>query len=260
VGDVPGLEGCDGAIVVTIEMEHTRAGCRGRAGLEPRLESHRRELRRHCQRMLGSAFEADDAVQETLVRAWRRYEQFDGRASLRSWLYRIATNVCLDMLRGRQRQARPMDLAPGRSDPGPGAVREPMQPVTSGRGEPPQGDPADLVASREAVRDAFVVALRRLPSRQRAVLILREVLRWRADEVAELLDCTTASVNSALQRARAALAAEAEATEGSGPRSAGGDVDWRLLARYVDAFERSDVQSLVSLLRLDHHGRAETAA
>jgi RNA polymerase sigma-70 factor (ECF subfamily) len=211
--------------------------------------------------MLGSGFEAEDAVQETLVRAWRGYDRFDGRSSLRSWLYRIATNVCLDMLRGPQRRARPMDLGPSVSDtePRPGLALvgcAPGESVADVRGLPVSGDPAELVASREAVRQAFVVALQSLPPRQRAVLILRDVLRWRTDEVAELLGSTETSVKSALQRARATLAGNAEAAAGAEPGTEpDDDTQRRMLARYVDAFERTDVDSLVSLLRLDHLGR-----
>ena len=209
--------------------------------------------------MLGSGFEAEDAVQETLVRAWRSYDRFDGRSSLRSWLYRIATNVCLDMLRGPQRRARPMDLGPSCA-----LYAEPRrglelvggtrgETVADARGVPVSGDPADEVASRESVRQAFVVALQSLPPRQRAVLILREVLRWRTDEVAELLGSTETSVKSALQRARTTLAGNADA---AAPEP--DDETHRImLARYVDAFERTDIQSLVSLLRLDHLGRDE---
>jgi RNA polymerase sigma-70 factor (ECF subfamily) len=239
-----------------------RAGRPGHTRREPgelghRLDGHRRELRSHCRRMLGSGFEAEDAVQETLVRAWRSYDRFDGRSSLRSWLYRIATNVCLDMLRGPQRRARPMDLGPSSAgaEPRPGlalvgGTRD--ETVADARGVPVSGDPADLVASRESVRQAFVVALQSLPARQRAVLILREVLRWRTDEVAELLGSTETSVKSALQRARATLAGNAEAAGGTEPDD---DTQRRMLARYVDAFERTDMESLVSLLRLDHLGQ-----
>jgi RNA polymerase sigma-70 factor (ECF subfamily) len=228
--------------------------------LGPRLDGHRRELRSHCRRMLGSGFEAEDAVQETLVRAWRSYDRFDGRSSLRSWLYRIATNVCLDMLRGPQRRARPMDLGPSAA----GAEHHPGLALLGGarsdivadaRGGPVSGDPADTVASRESVRQAFVVALQSLPPRQRAVLILRDVLRWRTDEVAELLGSTETSVKSALQRARATLAGNADAALGEAGTEPDDDTQRRMLARYVDAFERTDVQSLVSLLRLDHLGR-----
>ncbi len=200
--------------------------------------------------MLGSGFEAEDAVQETMVRAWQHLDQFEGRSALRSWLYRIATNVCLDMLRGPQRRARPMDLgpsAPADSPLGPVVPEHAwVQPVADARVLPSDGDPAELAASRESVRLAFVAALQHLPPRQRAVLILREVLRWHADEVAELLDTSVASVNSALQRARATLATR-ELDDSAGPIQVEPE-QRELLARYVDAFERYDVSSLVKLL------------
>jgi RNA polymerase sigma-70 factor, ECF subfamily len=216
------------------------------------LDQYRRELTGYCYRMLGSGFEAEDAVQETMVRAWRAIDGFEGRSAVRSWLYRIATNVCLDMLRSRQRRARPMDLGP--SSTADSSLGAPLpeatwiQPIPDDRVLPEDGDPAELAATRETIRLAFVTALQHLPPRQRAVLILREVLRWRATEVAELLDTTVASVNSALQRARATLASrDVEATAPSVP-----DADQQeLIARYVDAFERYDVTELVKLLHDD---------
>ena len=183
-----------------------------RSELDSRLEEHRRELAGYCYRMLGSTFETDDAVQETMVRAWRALDRFDGRSSLRTWLYRIATNVCLDMLNGRNRRALPMDFGPA-SPPVASSLGEPraesvwIQPMPDSGVLPSNGDPADLAIERDSIRLAFVAALQHLPARQRAVLILREVLRWSAIEVAELLDGTVASVNSALQRARATIAA-----------------------------------------------------
>ena len=219
-------------------------------GLEE-IERYRRELTGYCYRMLGSAFDADDAVQETMVRAWRAIDGFEGRSALRSWLYRIATNVCLDQLRGQQRRARPMDFGPAgtsesfRGDSLPNHAW--VEPIPDARMAPADGDPDDVAASRETIRLAFVTALQYLPARQRAVLILREVLRWQASEVAELLDTSVASVNSALQRARATLAARG----GAGDPPAVDAEQQVLLARYVDAFERYDIESLVSLLHDD---------
>ena len=216
------------------------------------LEPFRRELTGYCYRMLGSVFEADDAVQETMVRAWKNADSFEGRSSLRSWLYRIATNACLDMLRGRQRRALAMDLGPaGSADSFAGATRPEhawVTPIPDGR-VVPDDDPAALAESRETIRLAFVTALQHLPARQRAVLILRDVLRWQATEVAELLDTSVASVNSALQRARATLASrDLDADRAGGPVDADQEA---LLARYVEAFERYDIGALVALLRDD---------
>jgi RNA polymerase sigma-70 factor (ECF subfamily) len=220
--------------------------------IELELEGHRRDLTGYCYRMLGSGFEAEDAVQETMVRAWRNIDSFEGRSALRSWLYRIATNVCLDMLQGPQRRARPMDLGPSSSADsvlGPGLPENTwITPIQDSRVLPPDGDPAELATQRDTIRLAFLAALQHLPPRQRAVLILREVLRWQATEVAELLDTSVASVNSALQRARATLAAadlDAPATTTMGAEQQ------EILARYVEAFERYDITSLVALIHED---------
>jgi RNA polymerase sigma-70 factor (ECF subfamily) len=202
--------------------------------------------------MLGSGFEADDAVQETLVKAWRAADGFEGRSSVRSWLYRIATNVCLDMLRGRQRRARPMELGPASPPEASylGALLPEhawVSPVADERVLPDHGDPAEQVAARESIRLAFVTALQHLPPRQRAALILCEVLRWQASEAAELLDTSVAGVNSALQRARATLAS----LDAGDRRPVVEPAQEQLLARYVDAFERYDVDTLVTLLHHD---------
>src|SRR3954454_1550633 len=212
------------------------------------LEQHRSELTGFCYRMLGSAFDADDAVQETMVRAWQGLDRFEGRSALRSWLYRIATNVCLDSLRGRQRRALPMDL----SSPEPATTPPTEQLPETTWLEPLPEDPAQAAVDADTIRLAFVAALQHLPPRQRAVLILREVLCWQATEVAELLDTTVASVNSALQRARATLAARDLSVNGASTSTAGlGEDERALLARYVDAFERYDIASLVTLLHED---------
>jgi RNA polymerase sigma-70 factor (ECF subfamily) len=220
--------------------------------VEGRLEQHRAELTAYCYRMLGSPFEAEDAVQETLIRAWRSFDRFEGRAALRSWLYRIATNVCLDMLNGRERRARPMDLGPAGEPLEANLNTLPettwIQPIPDGL-VAAEGDPADVAVARETIRLAFVAALQHLPPRQRAVLILCEVLRWKATEVAELLDASVASVNSALQRARSTLeAGKASASDPSPPLN---EADRALLARYVDAFERYDIDALTSLIQED---------
>jgi RNA polymerase sigma-70 factor (ECF subfamily) len=202
--------------------------------------------------MLGSPVDAEDAVQETLLRAWRSYDRFEGRSSLKSWLYRIAANVCFDMLGSRQRRARPMDLT------GPGGVDGPLatlpesawiEPVPDSLVVPADADPAEQTVARESLRLAFIAALQHLPPRQRAVLILREALRWEASEVAELLDTTVASVNSALQRARASL--EARDTGGAESDDPLSEEQEELLARYVDAFQRYDMESLASLVHED---------
>jgi RNA polymerase sigma-70 factor (ECF subfamily) len=218
---------------------------------EEQLEQHRKELTAYCYRMLGSPFEAEDAVQETLVRAWKSLDSFEGRAALRSWLYRIATNVCLDMLSGRERRARPMDLGPAREPVESSLNTLPevawIEPIPDSS-LAPEGDPAEVAVAHETIRLAFVAALQHLPPRQRAVLILCEVLRWKAAEVAELLDTSVASVNSALQRARATL----EATDvNAEPTPELDETDRKLLDRYVKAFEAYDVDALTSLIRED---------
>lgn len=219
---------------------------------EQDLELHRRELTGYCYRMLGSAFEADDAVQETMLRAWRGSDSFEGRSSLRSWLYRIATNVCLDMLRGEKRRALPMDLGP--SSPPVEAHLRPwpaednwVTPVATDSILPEHGDPAEIAALRDSVRLAFVTALQHLPARQRASLILCEVLRLPAAEAAAVLESTVASVNSALQRARATLAA----LPGEQRPRAVDEANADLLSRYVDAFQRYDMTALLDLIHED---------
>ena len=221
--------------------------------LGPELDRHRVALTAHCYRMLGSGFEADDAVQETMVRAWRSFDRFEGRSQVSTWLHRIATNVCLTMLEGRQRRARPVELGPS-SPLGQAALGPPqpeafwLQPVPDGR-VIPEGDPADQVAARELVRLAFVAALQHLPPRQRAALILCDVLRWPATEVAEALDSSVASVNSALQRARATLAERG--LSANDPSPAVDEADRELAGKFLDAFERYDMEALVGLLAED---------
>jgi RNA polymerase sigma-70 factor (ECF subfamily) len=221
--------------------------------LELQLEQHRKELTAYSYRMLGSGFEAEDAVQETLVRAWRNIDGFEGRAALRSWLYRIATNVCLDMLGSKQRRARPIDLGPSSTVEAASGITLPeatwLGPIPDDRVMSAEADPAELAVARETIRLAFVAALQYLPPRQRAVLIFREVLRWKAAEVAELLETSVASVNSALQRARATLAAAGVTdTDRAEPM----DEEQRaLLARYVEAFEQYDLDALTTLLHED---------
>jgi RNA polymerase sigma-70 factor, ECF subfamily len=234
---------------MTLVQDSQAATAQG--GLEHRLEQHRAELTGYCYRMLGSPFEAEDAVQDTFLRAWRGFDRFEGRAALRSWLYRIATNVCLDMLNGRSRRARPMDLG-GASEPIEASLNTPeiswLEPIPTSM-VTAETDPAELAVQRDTIRLAFVAALQHLPARQRAVLILCEVLRWKASEVAELLDTSVASVNSALQRARATIdERNLEATDAAAPMDAN---QKEFLARYVDAFQRYDVKELTSLIRED---------
>jgi RNA polymerase sigma-70 factor (ECF subfamily) len=229
--------------------------------LADQFEQHRVELRGYCYRMLGSPFDAEDAVQETFIRAWRGFDRFEGRSSLRSWLYKIATNVCLDMMRSVERRARPMDLGPAQA---PVAANLHQLPETSWLEPAPDEliiaadrDPADVAVARDSVRLALVAALQHLPPRQRAALILCEVLQWKASEVAELLSTSVASVNSALQRARATLETTNPAASGSAydsvskSASALTAADQELLARYVRAFEAYDMEALTTLIHDD---------
>jgi len=227
---------------------------RAAGDLEQQLEQYRRELTGYCYRMLGSSFEAEDAVQETMLRAWRSLDRFEGRSALKSWLYRIATNVCMDMLNGRKRRARPMELTEvGTPESTLHTLPEVtwLEPIPDAHvlAHSSDGDPAELAQAQETLRLAFVAALQHLPARQRAVLILREVLRWSAAETAELLDSSVASVNSALQRARATIA-DSEPTTDAAP-AALDTAEAELLDCYVEAFEAYDMDSLVALLHED---------
>jgi RNA polymerase sigma-70 factor (ECF subfamily) len=231
-------------------MESTTSSI-GAGAPEQQLEQHRRELTGYCYRMLGSPFEAEDAVQETMLRAWRGLGRFEGRAALRSWLYRIATNVCLDTLEGRARRARPMDLSPAGEPVEANLHMQPevtwIEPIPMGLVSP--DDPAELVEERETLRLAFVAALQHLPPRQRAALILCEVLRWKASEAAELLETSVAGINSALQRARATLDESGAAASDAVPDM---DAEQReLLARYVEAFQAYDIDRLTAVIRED---------
>jgi RNA polymerase sigma-70 factor, ECF subfamily len=241
----------------TVDHPGTRAGAPDTptaADLDSRLEAHRTELTGYCYRILASAFEAEDAVQETFLRAWRNLDRFEGRSSFRSWLYKIATNVCLDMRSATQRRARPIDLNPALTADSPLGTPLPesawIEPVPDDRAIPSGGDPADVAVARESIRLAFVAALQHLPPKQRAVLILREVLRWKAEEVADLLDTSTASVNSALQRARATLATK-DLVEADPTPAELDDEHQALLSRYVTAFEQYDMDALTNLLNED---------
>ena len=218
-----------------------------------RARPYRNELLAHCYRMLGSVHDAEDLVQDTYLRAWRASDRFEGRSSLRTWLYRIATNACLTAIEQRGRRPLPSGIgAP--SDPEQAVKEMPevpwLEPIPDAMlgGDQPS-DPASVVVSKSSMRLALVAALQHLPPRQRAVLLLRDVLKWRAAEVAELLDSTTASVNSALQRARAQLdqvaPVEEELTEPTDPAMR------ELLDRYAAAFEKSDVTAIVDLFKED---------
>jgi RNA polymerase sigma-70 factor (ECF subfamily) len=217
------------------------------------IETHRSALVGHCYRMLGSPFDAEDAVQDTMVRAWQSLDRFEGRSSLRTWLYRIATNVCLDALSSRTRRARPFEDGPA------GTVDDVLEarprthwlePIPDARALPADANPHELTVLRQSIRLAFVAALQHLPPRQRAALILTEVLGWSASEVADCLDTSVAAINSALQRARATLASR-DVASSPAPEAELSDEDATLLDRYLDAFHQYDVDTLVSLLRED---------
>ncbi|MFW5877433.1 MAG: sigma-70 family RNA polymerase sigma factor [Myxococcota bacterium] len=214
------------------------------------LEEHRTALFGHCYRMLGSPTEADDAVQETMVRAWKGLERFDGRSQVRTWLYRIATNVCLDALSARKRRARPVE------ESSPGTVHDELverprahwlEPVPDAMAVPEDADPARRAILRQSIRLAFVAALQHLPPKQRAALLSTEVLGWSAAETAESLDTSVASVNSALQRARATLAKQ---PMDDSPASLS-EEQAQLVERYMQAFERYDVDAMTALMRED---------
>lgn len=231
---------------VPAELDTSSERTNGAPGLEE-LERHRRELTRHCVRMLGSFPEADDAVQETMLRAWRSSDRFEGRSTVRTWLYRIATNVCLDLRRAPHRRATVMDLGPAstaESLTGGRRRQARLRSIGDARGDHPDDDLSDLIARRESIRLAFLAAVQHLPPRQRAVTILCDVLRWRAREVAALLDVSVASVTSAQQRARVTLA-----TRDVRAPIVLDEEQQRLLDGYVDAFARYDAARLVSLLR-----------
>jgi RNA polymerase sigma-70 factor (ECF subfamily) len=222
--------------------------------LESDMERLRPSLTGYCYRMLGSGFEAEDATQETLLRAWRRSDTLADPGALKSWLFSIATNVCLDQIDARKRRARPIDLADAGSAESP--VGEPLPetswvlPIASGQVADPDADPEAQAAERETLRLAFVAALQHLPARQRVVLVLREVLRWSAKEVAEVLDTSVASVNSALQRARATLD-ELDLGDADPPARPSTEEESRLLEQYLEAFAEYDIDRIVALLRYD---------
>ena len=215
-----------------------------------KADPYRRELLAHCYRMLGSVYDAEDLVQETYVRAWKSYDRFEGRSSMRTWLHKIATNACLNALETRSRRPLPIGLGAPSSDPGDDLIEqrevpwlEPLPDAMLG------GDPAAVVADRESLRLAVVAAMQYLPPRQRAVLILRDALQWPAAEVASMLDMTVASVNSALQRARAQLQQVTPSLDAVAEPSSSDQRE--LLNRFVAAFEAKDVAAMVKIFTTD---------
>lgn len=214
------------------------------------LEEHRAALTGHCYRMLGSAAEADDAVQETMLRAWRNLDSFEERSSLRTWLYRIATHVCLDMIDERKRRARPMDLRPVCTTEEPLVVPSEarwIEPIPDAAAIPADADPSEILALRQSIRLAYVAALQHLPPKQRAALLLAEILEWPVAEIAESLSTTVAAINSALQRARATLANK----DLGAPARPLSEEQHGLVDRFVDAFQRYDMDALAAVLHED---------
>lgn len=237
-------------------MSTTEPASAGHLDLEEAERAHRRELTGFCYRMLGSSSEAEDAVQETMLRAWRASDRFEGRSSVRTWLFRIAHNTCVDMVRSPQRRALPVELGPSSHTAevvlgAPRPAETWVEPVLDST-VLEAGDPAELAAGRESIRLAFVAALQHLPARQRAALILCDVLRWPAAEAASLLDTSVASINSSLQRARATLSSRREdGFDDTALDDPGSEPSRLLLERYVDAFQRYDMEALVALMRDD---------
>jgi RNA polymerase sigma-70 factor (ECF subfamily) len=240
---------------LAVEQELVGAASAGDQEAFRRLfDEHRRAIHVHCYRMLGSLHDAEDATQETFLRGWRRLGTFEGRSTLRSWLYGIATNACLDMLERRSKRVLPHDVTPAadpHADVQPPATEIPwLEPYPDVLLE--DADPSVVVFARETIELAFLAAIQHLSPKQRAVLILRDVLHWSASEVAELLDTSAAAVNSALQRARATLSRRAPASHLDAAASRASDEDeQRLLQRYVRAWEHADVAALVALLKED---------
>lgn len=241
-----------GGMIVTVVDNLTEPTQRPEDFLS-RADPFRRELLAHCYRMLGSVHDAEDLVQETYLRAWRAYEQFEGRSTMRTWLYRIATSACLTALESRSRRPLPTGLGTPSSDPDDVLLTQSdvpwLQPVSDASVGAAGSDPATIVTSRESIRLALVAALQHLPARQRAVLILRDVLGWRAAEVASVLQTSTVAVNSILQRARAQLQQVAPSQdEVVGPTSQNENA---LLDRYVAAFEERDIAAILELFTAD---------
>jgi RNA polymerase sigma-70 factor (ECF subfamily) len=240
---------------VTTTTDRTAGDAHGDAAIEQAVQSHRRELLVHCYRMLGGLEDAEDAVQETLLKAWRRLDTFEGRSSMRAWLYRIATNVCLDALDRRARRILPTAItgpADPNTAPAPDDLDTPwLQPFPDALLDVADdaADPSTVVIAREHIELAFIAAIQHLPARQRAVLILREVIGYSAAETASLLDTSPAAVNSALQRARALL--DAGLPHEALHRPTGDPAD--LVQRYMRAWQAGDVNGLVALLRADAH-------